>query len=93
MPFLSLTSSVIYGKHAIQGWCIIRCQGSIAIDVPKNVDICCRSTVVYRIENRMNERAVRSECIIGCQGSIEIDVPLMYICTALALSSTKLRID
>ena len=51
------------------------------MDVPVNVDICCRSTVIYQIEDWLNERAGRSKCSICCQGSIAIDVPINeHIC-------------
>ena len=61
---------------AVWSSCIIHCQGSIAIGVLRNADICCSSTVVYQIENRLSELAVQSQCIIRCQGSIAIGVPI-----------------
>ena len=58
---------------------ITRFQGSIAKAVPVNVEICCRSTVVYQIENQLSERAVQGGCIIHCQGFIAIAVLIMQM--------------
>ena len=51
-------------------------SSSICIGVPINADIYCSITVVYQIENGLNECAVQSWCIIHCKGSIAIGVPI-----------------
>ena len=58
--------------------CIFCCQGSIAIGVYINVDICWSSTIIYQIENQLSEHAVQSYCIIHSKGYIAIGVPMNF---------------